>query len=138
MLPFEVQFQAGRPPYRQVVFAAHRAIVSGRLGPGDPFPSVRELSRQLKINPNTVHKAIRELESEGLLEMRPGVGAFVSQAPPSTGAERAALLEDELQRLVVEARRLGLGLEEVLSAVSARWAELGLPQTAVAAARRKR
>jgi len=137
MIPFRVEFEPGKPPYRQVVFAAHRAIVGGDLNPGDPFPSVRELSRSLKINPNTAHKAIRELVADGLLEMRTGVGAYVAEAPPATGAERAALLTNELQRLVVEAQRLGLGVEEVTGALVDRWNEVRAGNKSKAKARQR-
>jgi GntR family transcriptional regulator len=106
------------------VFAAQKAIVRGALEPGDRFPSVRELSQELKINPNTAHKVIAELTRDGLLEMRPGVGAFVAAAPPSSARERAALLEGEIERLTVEAKRLGLDLEEVLAAVESHWRAL--------------
>ena len=140
MLPFRVQLAPGVPAYRQVIFAAQKAVVRGALNPGDRFPSVRELSQALKINPNTAHKVIAELSRDGLLEMRPGVGAFVAAAPPSTARERAALLEGEIERLTVEAKRLGLGLDAVLAAVEDHWQELS-PEPAApvgaAGARRK-
>ena len=136
MLPFRVQFEPGLSAYRQVVFAAQKALVRGALKPGDRFPSVRELSQQLKINPNTAHKVIAELSRDGLLEMRPGVGAFVSAAPPSTARERAALLEGEIERLTVEAKRLGLDLDQVLAAVEDHWQKLS-PEPVVAGPRRK-
>src|ERR1700747_1099809 len=56
MIPFRVQFRPGLPLYEQVVYAATKAMLSGRMRPGDTFPSVRALSRELKINPNTAHK----------------------------------------------------------------------------------
>ena len=124
MLPFRVQFQPGVSAYRQVVFAAQKALVRGALAPGDRFPSVRELSQELKINPNTAHKVIAELSRDGLLEMRPGVGAFVAAAPESSARQRAALLEGEIERLTVEAMRLGLDLDEVLAAVESHWRAL--------------
>jgi GntR family transcriptional regulator len=136
VLPFRVQFQPGVSAYRQAVFAARKAYVRGALRPGDRFPSVRELSQELKINPNTAHKVIAELTRDGLLEMRPGVGAFVASAPPASARERAALLEGEIERLSVEAKRLGLDLDEVLAAVESHWRKL-TPEPAVAATRRK-
>ena len=129
MLPFRVQFQPGVSAYRQVVFAAQKAIVRGALEAGDRFPSVRELSQELKINPNTAHKVIAELTRDGLLEMRPGVGAFIAAAPPASARERAALLEGEIERLTVEAKRLGLDLDDVLGAVERHWRALS-PETA--------
>jgi DNA-binding transcriptional MocR family regulator len=60
-------------------------MVSGQLRPGDPFPSVRALSKELKINPNTAHKIVAHLVNEGLLETRPGIGTVVAALPDSSG-----------------------------------------------------
>lgn len=124
MLPFEVVLRPGESPYRQVVYAATRAIVSGELPTGSAFPSVRELSQALKINPNTAHKVVAELVRDGLLEVRPGIGTVVAARPRSSPEERRRLLSEEVERLVVEAKRLGLERDEVLDAVAAKWAEL--------------
>jgi len=124
VIPFRIQFQSGVSAGQQVVFAATKAIVSGALRPGDKFPSVRELSQALKINPNTAHKVVAELTRAGLLEMRPGIGAFVTAAPPASAADRAELLGREIERLAVEAKRLGLGLDELLEAVERHWRSL--------------
>jgi len=124
MLPFSVTLKAGEPPYRQVVYAATKAIVSGELLPGASFPSVRDLSQALKINPNTAQKVVAELVRDGLLEVKPGVGTLVTNGRRATAAERRSLLSAEVEQLVVEARRLGLERDEVINAVSARWAEL--------------
>lgn len=124
MLPFEVVLRPGESPYRQVVYAATRAVVAGDLAPGAPFPSVRELSQALKINPNTAHKVVAQLVRDGILEVLPGVGTFVVEKRESSAEERRRLLSGAVERLVVEAKRLGLEEDEVLNAVSARWAEL--------------
>jgi GntR family transcriptional regulator len=124
MLPFSVTLKAGEPPYRQVVYAATKAIVSGELLPGVSFPSVRELSQALKINPNTAQKVVAELVRDGLLEVKPGIGTLVTNGRRATAAERRSLLSAEVEQLVVEARRLGLERDDVMNAVSARWAEL--------------
>jgi Predicted transcriptional regulators len=108
-----------------VVYAAKRAIIAGQIRPGDPFPSVRVLSKELKINPNTAHKIVAYLLTTGLLESQPGVGTVVSNLPEPTKAERAQLLEDEIEHLVVEAKRLGIGLDDVSAAVSSHWTRLG-------------
>jgi len=65
MIPFHVEFRPGGTIYEQVVYAATKAMVSGELRPGDPFPSARTLSKELKINPNTAHKATSNLLSAG-------------------------------------------------------------------------
>lgn len=124
MLPFPITLKSGESPYRQVVFAATKAVVSGDLAAGAPFPSVRELSQALKINPNTAHKVVAELIRDGLLEVRPGVGTVVSAARASSEAERVALLADPVEQLVVEAKRLGLACGDVLAAVQSRWSQL--------------
>ncbi len=110
MIPFRVQFRAGIPLFEQVVYAAQKAMISGQLRPGDPFPSVRALSRELKINPNTAHKIVAQLVTDGLLESRPGIGTVVAALPDSTRKERTQLLGREIEELVVEAKRLGIDL----------------------------
>jgi len=99
-------------------------MVSGQLRPGDPFPSVRALSRELKINPNTAHKIVAHLVNTGLLEARPGIGTVVAALPDSTTKERTKLLGHEIEELVVEAKRLGIGLAEMLSSITAHWQNL--------------
>src|SRR3954466_6864107 len=93
VIPFRVTFRPGASLYEQVVYAAKKALVSGQLRPGDAFPSVRTLSAELKINPNTAHKVITHLLNDGLLEVMPGTGTVVARPPQSTAAERARLLE---------------------------------------------
>ena len=121
MLPFRVDFKTGLPVYEQVVYAAKKAIVSRQLLPGDAFPSVRTLSQELKMNPNTAHKVVMTLVSEGLLEVKPGIGTLVTKAPPPTRGQRSTLLNDEAERLVVEAKNLSLDLKDVLEAVRKHW-----------------
>ena len=124
MLPFRVTLVPGESPYRQIVFAATRAVVSGDLLPGSPFPSVRDISQALKINPNTAHKVVAELIRNGILEVMPGIGTVVKAGRRASEDELRKLLSDEVEQLLVEARRLGLRKEEVLAAISERWAEL--------------
>ena len=102
-------------------------MISGQLRPGDPFPSVRALSKALKINPNTAHKVVTQLIHEGLLEVRPGIGTLVAQPPDSTRAERRRLLGGEVEQLVVEAKKMGLALAEVLDSVEEHWRRLAQP-----------
>jgi GntR family transcriptional regulator len=124
MLPFAIKLTSGESPYRQIVYAATRAVVSGELLPGAPFPSVRVLSQSLKINPNTAQKAISELVRDGMLEVKPGVGTVVAEWGPATAAERAALLSADVERLVVEARRLGVPRRDLATAIEETWARL--------------
>ena len=124
MIPFRVQFQPGLPLYEQVVYAAKKALLAGQLRAGDLFPSVRAMSTVLKINPNTAHKVQQHLINEGLLEVRPGIGTVVAKRPVSTRAEKNELLQEELEQLVVEAKKLGLELTEVQSALAEHWIRL--------------
>ena len=124
MIPFRVSFEPGVPLYEQVLYAAKKAIICGQLAPGEAFPSVRALSKALKINPNTAHKVVMHLVAEGLVEVRPGMNTVVAGRPPSTAAERAKLLKKEVESLAVEAKRLGLDLETLIGAVREHWVRL--------------
>jgi GntR family transcriptional regulator len=124
VIPFSLAIQPGSAIYEQVVYAAKKAIVSGQLRPGDAFPSVRELSKALKINPNTAHKVIAQLVAEGLIEVHSGRGTFVSVQAVSSASERSNLLKNELEQLVVEAKKLGLEFDEVAEALDQHWRRL--------------
>ena len=124
MIAFRLSFQPGISLYEQVVYAAKKAVVSGQMRPGEAFPSVRTLSKELKINPNTAHKVVTHLVNEGLLEVRPGLGTVVAALPPSTAGERRSLLRTELEQLVVEAKRLGVRLDDVAEALAEHWKRL--------------
>src|SRR5687768_16685369 len=121
MLPFTVSLRPGQPVYEQVVYAVTKAVVTGQLRPGDPFPSVRALSQELKINPNTSHRIVARLTEEGVLEVRPGVGTFISSGRPGHAAGRKAVPEEETERVVVAAKRAGLSLDDLLAAVRRSW-----------------
>jgi len=124
VLPFSVTIRPWLSVHEQVVFAVKKAMVSGRLRSGDEFPSVRVLSRELRINPNTAHKVVATLITEGLLEVRPGIGTFIAARQASSAADRRALLREDVERLVVEARHLSLDVQDVLDAVSEQWGRL--------------
>jgi GntR family transcriptional regulator len=96
-------------PYRQLVDQVAHAIRLGTFRPGDRLPSVREVVSQITINPNTVHRAYRELENAGLVEGRAGLGTFVVDSDvQSTTPRRAAALLDELRQWVRKAERAGM------------------------------
>ncbi len=124
MIPFRISFEPGTPIYEQVLYAAKKAVIAGQLRAGEPFPSVRALSKALKINPNTAHKVVSQLISDGLIEVQPGLGTVVAERPSSTAGQRANLLKKELEQLVVEAKRLGLGLDDVSDAIADHWYRL--------------
>jgi GntR family transcriptional regulator len=125
VIPFRVDFRPGISLYEQVVYAAKKAMISGQMRPGDSFPSVRLLSRELKINPNTAHKVVTQLMAAGLLEARPGIGTVVAELPEARKIERTQLLGHEMEQLAVEAKKLGIPLEEVVASISEHWRKLG-------------
>lgn len=124
MLPFSIELKAGLPITEQVIFAVKKAVVAGQLKPGQPFPSVRAVSQELKINPNTAHKIVAALVAQGVLITTPAVGSVVAEQTPGDRAERAELLGADLERVVVEARKLGLTLDEVTAGLAANWKKL--------------
>jgi len=124
MIPFQIELKAGVPVYEQIIYAVKKAIAFGRLVPGDRLPSVRNLSQELKINPNTAQKAMARLIQEKIIEVRPGIGCAVASVSPATEEQRAEILETKIEELVVEAKRLGLNERELAQAVHKRWAKL--------------
>ena len=113
MIEFHLDSRSGVSPYLQIVQQVRQALRVGMLREGDQLPTVKEVVGQLAINPNTVLKAYRELEHEGLASARPGVGTFVTG---SLGAESIAAqgpLRQALQRWIVKARRAGLDDESI-------------------------
>src|SRR3954447_10213488 len=94
----------GQSIFEQVVFAAVKAFISGEFEPGQPFPSVRALAADLKIHPNTAHKVVQHLVHERYLEVRPGIGTVVAELPPARAGDRKRLVNEDIERLVVEAR----------------------------------
>lgn len=124
MALFPIHFKAGIPAYEQVLYAARKAIIAGDLAPGEIFPSVRALSAEYKINPNTVQKALAALRAEGLLESHPGIGNRVVAAPKASAQERKALLDEPLEAIVIKAKQLNLTIEEVSKALEQHWKKL--------------
>jgi GntR family transcriptional regulator len=124
MLPFSIELRAGLPVAEQILFAVKKAVVAGQLKPGDKFPSVRVLSQELRVNPNTAHKVIAALVAEGVLVTTPAVGSIVAEPEAGGKKERAELLGADVERLVVEAKKLGLDLDHVQAAVAAHWKKL--------------
>jgi GntR family transcriptional regulator len=112
-----------RPLYLQIMDEVRRALVTGSLRAEDPVPSVRELAAELAVNPRTVRQAYGELEREGILYVRRGLGTFVAPDARPHGRERALLARGVAQRALLEARRNGLGLEELLTGIRAVAAE---------------
>lgn len=125
MLPFSIDLKPGLPIAEQILFAVKKAVVGGQMKPGERFPSVRVLSQELRINPNTAHKVIAALVSEGVLITTPAVGSVVAEREAGGRRERAELLGADLERLTVEAKKLGLTLDDVQAGLAAHWKKLG-------------
>jgi len=117
----------GQSIFDQVVFAATKAFLSGEFRPGQAFPSVRTLAAELKIHPNTAHKVVQHLIQERWLEVRPGIGTVVAEAPEARAGDRKRFLRQEVEQLVVSAMRVGVELGEVVEALEAQWARLEKP-----------
>lgn len=101
---FQIDNSSGRPVYQQVMDQVKRDVAMGRLAPGDRLPTVREVAASLAINPNTIAKAYRLLEQEGIIVTRAGAGAFVGAM--DSGLNRSVkkrILAEQLERIVVEA-----------------------------------
>jgi GntR family transcriptional regulator len=104
----------GAPIYQQIVDQVKRSVAMGRLKPEDPLPSVRQLARDLTINPNTVARAYLELEHQGYIYKRHGLGAFV--CAPVAGAvrrERNKLVAGLFEKAIVEAVSFGMSASEI-------------------------
>lgn len=124
MVPFRVKFAPGESIFDQVCFAAIKSILAGELKAGEAFPSVRTLALDLKIHPNTAHKVVQHLIQERWLVAQPGVGTVVAPPPKARTGDRKRLLVDEVEKLVVEAMRVGASLGEVQQAVEDTWVDL--------------
>jgi GntR family transcriptional regulator len=107
-----------RPIYIQIIDEVRRALVTGMLEPDEPLPSVRQLAGELRVNPNTVSQAYRELEREGLVEVRRGQGTFVVNAKVPD-RQRRTLARDVALRALRDAHRNGLDTAELIHAIRA-------------------
>ena len=115
MISFRVDGRSGVPPYLQIVRQVRQALRMGVLDVGDQLPSVREVVTAVAVNPNTVLKAYRDLEREGLVEARAGQGTFVRARPPGPPPGTHSRLGRSLARWVREAREAGLDEESMES-----------------------
>lgn len=106
-----------RPIYLQIMDEIRRALVLGTLRPGDPLPSIRQLAAELRVNPNTVAQAYRELEREGTVFVQRGQGTFVSPDVQPGREERRTLARDVAKRALIDAHRNGLDAGELLDAI---------------------
>jgi GntR family transcriptional regulator len=113
MIEFHLDGQTGVSPYLQIVQQVRQALRLGMLDVGDQLPTVKDVVARLAINPNTVLKAYRELEREGLVAPRPGVGTFVTRSLAGASLAALATLHKDLERWLAKARRSGLDEESI-------------------------
>lgn len=110
------------PIWSQIEEGVRRLVAAGTLAPGAAVPSVRDLARDLRINPATVARAYQRLTEAGVLTVRRGDGTYVAEAPPAMGrAERARILKDAATRYASLAATLGVSQEEAAQALAAAW-----------------
>ena len=113
MIEFHLDARSGVAPYLQLVHQVRQALRLGLLAEGDQLPTVKDVVGRLAINPNTVLKAYRELEYEGLVAARPGIGTFVTRTLGDGSVAALRPLRQELQRWLAKARRVGLDDESI-------------------------
>lgn len=114
-----LNYKSGEAIYRQIVEQVKYKIAAGQLQSGQRLPSIRELAKQLKINPRTVVKAYEELRAAGLAVMRQGQGVFVTENQAQASAKtRQKSIEDMTRRLFAEAMRIGAGPDEILRIIN--------------------
>jgi GntR family transcriptional regulator len=126
---FQIDSASRTPIYRQLAQQIREAVARGRLGADERLPSVRELSRTLVVNPNTVARVYTELERDGILNTRPGLGVFVAQPRNDlTRRARKDRLVALLDQLLTEAVHLGFAAEEVSALLNERMAKFQFSQ----------
>src|SRR5262247_1097008 len=113
VIEFHLDTRSGVAPYLQLIQQVRQALRLGLLREGDRLPTVKEVSGALAINPNTVLKAYRELEYEGLVAARPGVGTFVTKSLSDDTISAHAGLRADLEKWLAKARRAGLDDESI-------------------------
>jgi GntR family transcriptional regulator len=113
MIEFHLETRSGVPTYLQLVQQVRQAVRLGILHPGDQLPTVKEVVEKLTINPNTVLRAYRELDLEGLVEGRRGVGTFIASGQPPVPPNDVKTLRSSLQRWIERARTTGLDDENI-------------------------
>ena len=120
-MEFSISTSSRLPIYRQLAEQIREAIAQGRLKPAEKLPSVRDLSRQLVVNPNTVARAYTELERESVLNSRQGLGVFVAKPKAElTKKARKQKLAELLDRFLTDAVHLGFSADEVIATVTER------------------
>ena len=120
----------GVPPYLQIVNQVKYLVASGRLAAGEELPPIRVLALRLRVNPNTVARAYRELETAGVVEKRSTTGTYVSYAgSPLARREKLRIVIERIDALLAEARQLGFDAHEIHDLVRQRDAAMKPPES---------
>ncbi|NLK08981.1 MAG: GntR family transcriptional regulator [Firmicutes bacterium] len=122
----ELEFDSTRPIYLQIIDEVKRAVVRNILTPGEKLPSQRELALNARVNPNTVQRAYREMETMGLVETKRGEGTFISQDEGFLASLRSEMAHAAVQDFVRQTMALGLNESEVIQLVSEFFREAGV------------
>ena len=130
MIEFHLDSHSGVAAYLQLVQQVKQALRLGLLGVGDQLPTVREVIAQITINPNTVFKAYRELEREGLIVSRPGQGTFVTRTLANASLASQTALRQSLRQWIESAYAAGLDSESVLALLMSTFQEFQKEETA--------
>ncbi|MBD8505407.1 GntR family transcriptional regulator [Hoyosella sp. G463] len=113
MIAYRIDRASGIPAYVQLIAQTKRALRLGQLAPGDKLPTAKEVVTELAINPNTVLKAYRELETEGLVEPRAGLGTFVTTTLAKPGMAETEILRAQLRAAFATGRDAGLDRDDI-------------------------
>jgi len=125
---FRIDNTSDRPVYQQIIDQVKRDIALGRLIKDEKLPTVRQLAKQLAINPNTIAKAYRQLEQEGIIVTKPGAGAFVTNLDSNLSRSvRKKIVSDELQQIAIEAFHMQIDRQTLLELFNSAVEKFNLP-----------
>jgi len=127
-MQFRIDNASDRPVYQQIMDQVKRDIALGRLAKDEKLPTVRQLAKQLAINPNTIAKAYRQLEQEGIIVTKPGAGAFVASLDSNLSRSvRKKIASEELERIAIEAFHMQIDRETLLELFNSAIEKFNLP-----------
>ncbi|MCK4257839.1 MAG: GntR family transcriptional regulator [Halanaerobiales bacterium] len=116
----QVNFDISKPIYQQVIVEIQRSLVRGELEPGSKLPSQRDLAKELKVNHNTIQRAYREMEGDGLVETVRGMGTFITKNSEIVDQIRVKMAEESIAYFINEMRSLGMDGEQIIKSVMER------------------
>ncbi|MDQ6419083.1 GntR family transcriptional regulator [Paenibacillus sp. LHD-117] len=112
-----IEFDNNMPIYIQIMAYLKKLIITGKLGPGEKIESVRDLAAELQINPNTIQRTFQELEREGIVETRRGMGRYVTSEESTIMRIKKEMAGELLDRFVLGMKELGFGDDDILALV---------------------